>query len=103
MSTMSEIEVALQALAERGRWIGRECDDAEMVRVEVRRAARKAKINVRTLVDRRGRPHAFTPDGWPAHEPWRGAAIHAYESGAEGALAADVLERFLRGDDSTAS
>ena len=100
---MSEIEVALQALAERGHWIGRECDDAEMVRVEVRRAARKAKINVRTLVDRRGRPHAFTPDGWPAHEPWRGAAIHAYESGAEGALVADVLERFLRGGDSTGS
>lgn len=41
--------------------------------------------------------------GWPTHEPWRGAAIHAYESGAEAALAADALERFLRGDDSSAS
>lgn len=103
MSTMSEIEAALQALAERGHWIGCKGGDAEMVRVEVRRAARKVKINVRTLVDRRGRPHAFMPDGFPAHEPLRGAAIHAYESGAESTLVADALDRFLRGDNPTAS
>jgi hypothetical protein len=94
MSAVDEIETALQALAERGEWHGRPGDDAELIRVEIRRAARKAKINVRTSVDSLGRPHAYTRDGWPAHEPWRGAAIHAYESGAEGAAFAAVMERY---------
>lgn len=91
-----DVDTALRVLAERGHWVGHETPDAEIVRVEIRRAARKAKINVRTSVDRRGRPHAMTPDGLPAHEPWRGAAIHAYESGVMDELTADAIDRALR-------
>jgi hypothetical protein len=98
MTRVDEIEAAILALAEQGHWIGHESPDAELIRVEVRRAARKAKINVRTVVDARGRPHAFTPDGLPAHEPLRGAVIHAEESGAMGALAVDAMERWSRRD-----
>ena len=75
------MDLVLQALAERGAWHGSDDGDAELVRVEIRHAARKAGLKVRTVVDGLGRPHAYTPDGWPAHEPWRGAAIHAHESG----------------------
>src|SRR3954465_6706264 len=63
-----------------------------VIRVEIRRAARKSSIKVRPFVDILGRPHAYTPDGWPAHEPWRGAAIHAHESGAMNAAATDTLD-----------
>ena len=101
MTGVDEIESTLQALAEWGEWHGRPSDDAELVRVEIRRAARKARIKVRTSVDSLGRPHAYTPDGWPAHEPWRGAAIYAHESGATDALYLDAIERRIRGDDQT--
>jgi hypothetical protein len=87
--------VVLQALAERGVWHGSNEGDAELVGIEIRREARKAGINVRTIVDGLGRPHAYTPDGWPAHEPWRGAAIHAHESGAMGAVVSHALDRLL--------
>ena len=93
------MDVVLQALAERGAWHGSDDGDAELVRVEIRRAARKAGIKVRTVVDRLGRPHACTPDGRPAHEPWRGAAIHAQESGAMNAVVIQGLDRLLRNDD----
>src|SRR3954469_1647933 len=79
------MNLVLPALAERGVWHGSDDGDAELVRVEIRRAARKAGIKVRTTVDGLGRPHACTPDGWPAHEPWRGAANPAHGSGAHGA------------------
>jgi hypothetical protein len=94
------MDLVLQALAERGVWHGGDDGDAELVRVEIRRAARKAGIKVRTIVDRRGRPHAFTPDGWPAHEPWRGAAIHAHESGAMNTVVSHALDRLLGTGDS---
>ena len=60
------MDLVLQALAEHGAWHGSDDGDAELVRVEIRRAARKAGIKVRTIVDGLGRPHACTPDGWPA-------------------------------------
>ena len=56
-------------------------------------------IKVRTIVDGLGGPHARTPDGWPAHEPWRGAAIHAQESGAVDAVVIQALDRLLPNDD----
>jgi hypothetical protein len=76
---VTEIEDALQALAERGEWHGPARGDAELVRVEIRRAARKRGIRVRTSTDAIGRPWAVTPDGLPAGEPWRGAAEHMRE------------------------
>jgi len=94
------MNLVLQALAERGAWHGRDDSDGELVRVEIRRAARKAGIKVRTFVDGRGRPHACTPDGWPAHEPWRGAALHAHESGAMDAVMIHALDRLFDTDDS---
>jgi hypothetical protein len=78
---------------------GRDDGDAELVRVEIRRAARNAGVKVRTVVDGLGRPHARTPDGWPAHEPWRGAAIHAHESGAMDAVVMQAHDRILSNDD----
>jgi hypothetical protein len=45
------MDPVLQALAERGVWHGSDDGDAELVRVEIRRAARKAGIKVRTFVD----------------------------------------------------
>jgi hypothetical protein len=99
------MDLFVQALAERGIergiWPGSADGDAELVRVEIRRAARKAGIKVRTMVDGRGRPHAFTPDGWPAHEPWRGAATHAHESGAMNAVVMQALDRLLGMGDSS--
>jgi hypothetical protein len=92
---VTDRELVLKALAERGFWHGRNDGDAEPVRIEIRRAARKAGIKVRTIVDRLGRPHAFTPDGWPAHEPWRGAAIHTHESGAMNDVVSQALDRLL--------
>src|SRR3954453_2419844 len=89
------MDLVLQALAERGVWHGSDDGEAELVRVEIRRAARKAGIKVCTIVDGLGRPRACTPDGWPAHEPWRGAAIHAHESGAMGAAVMQALARLL--------
>jgi hypothetical protein len=94
------MNLVLQALAERGVWHGSADGDAELVRVEIRRAARQAGIKVRTMVDGLGRPHACTPDGWPAHEPWRGAAIHAHESGAMGAVVTRALDRLFGTDES---
>ena len=91
---MTEIEDAFEALAERGEWLGPPCEDGEMLRVEVRRGARMGNIKVGTGVDRLGRPHAVTVDGWRAHEPWRGAAIHAVESGVEDAELAAVVEKY---------
>lgn len=92
---MTMIDSALQALGERGQWVGPSGPDAELTRVELRRAARRAGIRLRTLIDRRGRLHAITPDGYPAHEPWRGAAIHAHESGAESEAVAAAIERMF--------
>ena len=62
----------------------------------LRRAARKAKVIVRTSVDGRRTPPCHFPHGLPAHEPWRGAAIHAYESGIMDELTADAIGRALR-------
>src|ERR1700709_275399 len=86
------MDLVLQALAERGAWHGSDDGDAEPVRVAIRRAARKAGIKVRTAVDGLGRPHAATPDGGPAQEPWRGAAIHAHKSGAMNAVVIQGLD-----------
>lgn len=90
------IDAALQALAERGEWHGPGGPDVELNRIELRRAARKAGVCLRTFVDRQGRLHAITPDGYPANEPWRGAAIHAHDSGAESQAAAAALGRLFR-------
>ncbi len=69
----------MQALAERGEWVGRAGTDAEAVRAAIRREARRRGIRVRTITDAIGRPHAVTRDGLPAEEPWRGAAEHMHE------------------------
>src|SRR5579875_1642834 len=92
-------DAALTALAERGQWDGPPGDDAERMRDEIRQAARKAGIHVRTWIDRRGTVHAMTPDGYPAREPWRGAAIHVIESGAESAAAAAALQKLFGGSE----
>ena len=89
------MDLVLQALAERGARHGSTDGDAELIRVEIRRAAREAGIKVRTIVDRLGRLHVFTPGGWPAHEPWPGAAIQAHESGAMGAVVTQALDRLF--------
>jgi hypothetical protein len=73
---MSEIEAALQTLAERGEWVGRTGGNPEAVRAEIGRAARRRGWRIETSTDRIGRPHAATRDGLPAEEPWRGAAEH---------------------------
>ncbi|MGY1667578.1 hypothetical protein [Geodermatophilus sp. SYSU D00696] len=91
---MDDVEAALQALGQLGRWIGRADADAEMVRVEIRRAARQRGIRVRTFIDAIGRPHATTPDGLPAEEPWRGAAVHAYDSGVIDEVVANAMEKY---------
>jgi hypothetical protein len=91
--------LVLQALVERGAWHGSDDGDAGLVLAEIRHAARKAGIKVRTVVDGLGRPHAGTPDGWPAHEPWRGAAIHAQKSRAMDAAVIQGVDRLLRNDD----
>lgn len=77
-------DVAVQALAERGQWI---CSvervaDVEALRAEIRRAARRRGIRVRTVVNAFGALVVLTPDGLPGEEPWRGAEIHLHESGA---------------------
>ena len=55
------------------------------------------KIRTRMCMSLDG--YVSTPDGWPAHEPWRGAAIHAHESGAMGAVVMQAHDRLLRTDD----
>jgi hypothetical protein len=77
---MSEIDAAIEALAERGTWICRPRADAELVRVELRRTARQRGIRLRTGINPAGFLWASTPDGLPADEPWRGAAQHVSES-----------------------
>lgn len=71
---VTDMDLVLRALAERRVWHGSD--------------------------DGLGRPHACTPDGWPAHEPWRRAVIHAHESGAMGAVVTQAPDRLLRNDDS---
>jgi len=73
---MTEVEEAIQALADRGQWVGRTGGDPEAVRAEIRRTARRRGWRVQTFTDAIGRPHAATRDGLPAEEPWRGAAEH---------------------------
>lgn len=92
------IEAALRALAELGHWVGSADGAPELLRIELRRAARQADIRLRTGVDARGRVWAITPDGLPAHEPWRGAAADALESGVEEAAALHALEQMIRED-----
>lgn len=93
---MTEIDHALQVLAERGEWHGTARGNAELVRVGIRRGARRRGIRVRTFTDAIGRPWAVTPDGLPGEEPWRGVAVHAEESGAAELLRADTLRRAWR-------
>jgi hypothetical protein len=93
------MDLALHALAEGGVRHGSDDGDPELVRVRIRRAARRAGIKVRTTVDGLRRPHACTTDGRPAHELWRGAAVHAHESWAMGAVVMQALDRLLRNDD----
>ena len=95
---MSEIEEALQALAERGIWIREHGPDGELLRVELRRAAKARGIRVRTWIGADGSLRAHTPDGLPAEEPWRGAALHVHESGAMDHLIVHGLDRIWRGD-----
>lgn len=57
---MTEVEAAPEALAQLGQWHGSADGDAELVRVEIRRAARR-RIKVRTAVDAIGHPLAVTP------------------------------------------
>ena len=73
---MCSVEQALDALAERGFWVCGQIRDPEMFRAQLRRAARRRGIRLRTLIDRSGRPVSMTPDGLPAEEPWRGAVVH---------------------------
>lgn len=70
----------MQALAERGHWVGAPRADAEILRVELRRAARRRRVRVRTGYGIDYCIVAWTPDGLPAEEPWRGMAEHVYES-----------------------
>lgn len=79
---MSEIDDAMGALAERGLWVSKPRPDADMVRVELRRSARKRGIRIRTGINVAGYLFAVTPDGLPAEEPWRGAEEHAHQSDA---------------------
>src|SRR3954453_14268363 len=58
---VTDMDLVLQALAERGLWRGSNDGDAELVPIEIRRAARKAGIRVRTIVDGRGRPRPAPP------------------------------------------
>ena len=96
---MVDAATVLQALAERGTWVHSPVADAELLRVEIRRAARRRGIRVRTGITPAGYLWATTPDGLPAEEPWRGAAEHAYESGAIDALLIDAMNRIARGED----
>lgn len=87
---MDEIEDALRALAEKGVWVRAAAFDSELVRVELRRAAKKRGIRVRTGYGMDDCLVAHTPDGLPAEEPWRGAAEHVHESGV---LLRDAINR----------
>jgi hypothetical protein len=95
---MSDVDMALQALAELGWWVRDAGADGELVRIELRRAARRRGIRLRTGISDAGVLWAATPDALPAEEPWRGAAEHAHESGVIGQMAAEAIERALRGD-----
>ncbi len=95
---VSEIEAALEALAERGWWVRDAGADGDLLRVELRRAARRRGIRLRTGISDAGVLWAATPDGLPAEEPWRGAAEHAHESGVIGDLVADAIDRAFRED-----
>lgn len=86
----------MDSLAERGHWSGPTNEAAEPLRAGLRRAANRAGIHIRTGIAQDGRVWASTPDGLPALEPWRGAAAHLLDSGAEDAAALDALERATR-------
>lgn len=64
--------------------------------MELRRAARRRGIRLRTGISDAGVLWASTPDGLPAEEPWRGAAEQAHESDVMGRLAADATDRAFR-------
>lgn len=99
---MVDAATVLQVLAEQGTWVHAPLPDAELLRVEIRRAARRRGIRVRTGINSAGYVWATTPDGLPAEEPWRGAAAHAYESGAMDELLVDAVNRIARGEDPSA-
>ena len=65
-----------------------------LLRREIRRACRARCIHVRTGVGPNGQVWACTADGLPAEEPWRGAAVHAAESGVMDEVGSALLERF---------
>lgn len=88
---MTYTDDALDALAQIGHWVGPATPEAEVIRVEIRRAARRRGIKVRTGIGSAGLVYALTPDGFPGEEPWRGAAIHAHESGAGDQMVAAAL------------
>jgi hypothetical protein len=93
---VQDVDLALQALAEQGVGLARQ-------RRRRRRSGPRGDpsrstqggIKVRTFVDGRGPAHACTPDGWPAHEPWPGAAIHAHESRAMDPVMLHALDGLL--------
>lgn len=93
---MVDVDAVVAALAERGYWTHPPSVDAEVLRVEIRRACRVRGIKVRTGIGRGDYLYACTPDGLPAQEPWRGAAEHAHSSGVMEDLARDALERAYR-------
>ncbi len=74
------VEQWVTALAEIGYKSSGEIDDVPAFRGELRRACRSRGIKVRTGVTW-GHLWACTPDCLPAEEPWRGAVVHAEESG----------------------
>lgn len=88
--SVDEMEDALRALAEKGVWVRPAAADSELIRVQLRRAARRRGIRVRTGYGIDDCLVAHTPDGLPAEEPWRGAAEHVHESGV---LLRDAINR----------
>lgn len=99
---MVDAEAVAAALAERGHWTHSPLPDAELLRVEIRRACRLRGIRVRTGIGSHDYLYACTPDGLPAEEPWRGAAIHAHASGVMDDLVLQALNRTFYGQGSAA-
>jgi hypothetical protein len=99
-SGVSLVEEAMQALAERGQWVSRvPHGQMELLRADLRKAARRRDIRIRTVIDRGGALVVATHDGFPAEEPWRGAAVHMHEVDPHASIRMAWLDpRFGYGD-----
>ena len=92
---MTELQIALRGLAERGSWVHQPSGTAEAFLEELRIAAAGRGMVVHTGISPGGMLWACTDDGLPAEEPWRGAEVHAEATGVNDEIIVAELDRLL--------